>query len=76
MDDSENVERLIFFEQYLFKLKSEKAEFFNEIVERLLSQHLELPFVEDCRKLFVKETGQIFTIISFSRRNSKETHID
>jgi len=65
MDDSENVERLIFFEQYLFKLKSEKAEYFNEIVERLLSQHLELPFVEDCRKLFVKQkktkkTGKVF----------------
>lgn len=65
MDDSENVDRLIFFEQYLIKLKSEHTEHYHEIVERILSKQLDIPFVEECRKLFTKQkklkkNGKVF----------------
>ncbi|CAG5088949.1 Oidioi.mRNA.OKI2018_I69.PAR.g12021.t1.cds [Oikopleura dioica] len=55
MDDYNGVDRLLFFEQYLKRLRSEKEDFFKETLERLLSTTLELPFVEECRKLYIKE---------------------
>ena len=65
MDENDGIERLIFFEQYLKKLKNEKEDFFKETLERVLSTCLDIPFVEDCRKLYIKKkkskkVGKVF----------------
>ena len=65
MDETDGIERLIFFEQYLKKLRSEREDFFKETLERVLSTCLDIPFVEDCRKLYIKKrkgkkSGKVF----------------